>query len=246
MTNTKLIGLIALSGLALAACAQGRQADIVVNTGENRTGVSVSGTGEVTGAPDTLTIDLGVSVLAETVAEATTRASERAEALIEALVSGGVDRDDITTTNYSIFPEYDFRTNQEQRLIGYRVNNTVRAKIHDIATAGDIIDSAVAAAGDEATVSGLSFSIEDDAGLVEAARTAAWEDARAKAEQLASLSGQTLGRVIAITETMTSAPPPIPYFEEFAAGDAARATTPIEPGVSTVTITLQVDFALED
>ncbi len=245
MTNTKLIGLIALSGLALAACAQGRQADIVVNTGENRTGVSVSGTGEVTGAPDTLTIDLGVSVLGETVAEATTRASERAEALIEALVSGGVDRDDIATTNYSIFPEYDFRE-REERLIGYRVNNTVRAKIHDIATAGDIIDSAVAAAGDEATVSGLSFSIEDDAGLVEAARTSAWEDARAKAEQLASLSGQTLGRVIAITETMTSTPPPIPYFNEFAPGDAAAAATPIEPGVSTVTITLQVDFALED
>jgi uncharacterized protein YggE len=215
-----------------------------VQTGENRTGISVSGTGEVTGEPDTLTIDLGVSVLAETVAEATTRASERADALIEALSSGGVAGEDITTTNYSIFPEYDFR-GEQQRLIGYRVNNTVRAKIHDIGTAGELIDTAVAAAGDEATVSGLSFSIEDDAELVEAARTAAWEDARAKAEQLASLSGQTLGRVVAITETMTSTPPPIPYFEEFAAGDAARAATPIEPGVSTVTIMLQVDFALE-
>lgn len=244
MRNTTLIALIVVSGLALAACTQGQQPDIIVNTAENRTGVSVSGTGEVTGKPDTLRVDLGVSVLADTVAEATSMAAERADALIEALESGGVSPEDITTTNYSIFPEYDYRTDQE-RLIGYRVNNTVRAKIHDIATAGDIIDSAAAAAGDAATVSGISFSIEDDAALVESARTAAWEDARAKAEQLASLSGQTLGRVVAVTETITSTPPPIPYFEE-AAGDMARAATPIEPGVSTVTITLQVDFALED
>jgi uncharacterized protein len=235
--------LIAISAFVLAACARGAgNQPINVQTGENQTGISVSGMGEVTGAPDTLTIDLGVSVLGETVADATTRASERADALIEALAGGGIARDDITTTNYSILPEYDFR-GQQQRLIGYRVNNTVRAKIHDIAAAGEVIDSAVAAAGDEATVSGLSFSIEDDAELVEAARTAAWEDARAKAEQLASLSGRTLGAVTAITETVTSTPPPIPYFEGDAAAD--RAATPIVPGLSTVTITLQVNFALE-
>lgn len=242
MKNVTSIGLVALLGLALAACSEGSQPNIVLNTGENRTGISVSGTGEVTGAPDTLTIDLGVSVLGETVAEATSRATTRADALIEALVSGGVASEDITTTNYSIYPEYDFR-GQQERLIGYRVANTVRAKIHDIESAGEVIDSAVAAAGEEATVSGLSFSIEDDAELVEAARTAAWEDARAKAEQLASLAGRTLGKVVAVTETMTSTPPPIPYREEFAAGDAAA--TPIEPGTATVTISLQVDFALE-
>ncbi|MBW3667367.1 MAG: SIMPL domain-containing protein [Actinobacteria bacterium] len=242
----KHIALIALAGLGLAACTQGSsQPNITVNTGENRTGVSVSGTGEVTGTPDTLTIDLGVSVLADTVADATTQAAERADALIEALVSGGVEREDITTTNFSIFPEYDYR-GQEERLTGYRVNNTVRAEIRDIAAAGDLIDQAVAAAEDTATVHGLSFSTEDDAELVEAARAAAWEDARAKAEQLASLSGQTLGRAIAITETMTSTPPPIPYFEESYAGDAAlERATPIEPGSETVRIVLQVDFALE-
>lgn len=244
MRNSSLIALAAATGLVLVACSQGTggQPNITVNTGENKTGISVSGTGEVTGTPDTLIIDLGVSVLANTVAEATTTAAERADALIEALVSGGVARDDITTTNYSIYPEYDYRGEQE-RLLGYRVNNTVRAKIRDIATAGDVIDSAVSATGDEARVSGLSFSIEDDAELVEAARTAAWEDARAKAEQLASLAGQTLGKVIAINETITSTPPPIPYFEEAAAD---LAGTPIELGTAAVTITLQVDFALED
>lgn len=241
----KKIALLVLAGLALAACTQGStQPNITVNTGETRTGISVNGTGEVTGTPDTLTIDLGVSVLADTVADATAQAAERADALIAALVSGGVEREDITTTNYSIFPEYDFR-GEQQELRGYRVDNTVRAKIRDISTAGDLIDQAVAAAGDTATVHGLRFSIEDDAELVEAARAAAWEDARAKAEQLASLSGQSLGEATAISETMTSTPPPIP-FDERAAGAGADLATPIEPGTETVKIVLQVEFALED
>lgn len=240
----KNIALIVLAGLGLAACTQGsgQQPNITVNTGDQRNGIFVSGIGEVTGTPDTLSLDLGVSVLADTVSEATAQAAERADALIEALIAGGVAREDIATTNYSIFPEYDYR-GQEERLLGYRVNNTVQAKIRDISAAGDLIDQAVAAAGDTATVHGLSFSIEDDAELVEAARAAAWEDARAKAEQLATLAGQTLGKVLAIDETITRVPPPIPYEE--AGRDFAAADTPIEPGTEAVEIVLQVDFALE-
>jgi uncharacterized protein YggE len=136
--------------------------------------------------------------------------------------------------------EYDYSSN-EQRLIGYRVNNTVKAKIHDIETTGTVIDDAVAAGGDDVTVNGLSFSIEDNDELVAAAREAAWNDAQAKATQLAELSGQDLGQATSITETVSMPPVPIPYAEEAALD---RATTPIEPGTSAVTITLQVQFGL--
>jgi uncharacterized protein YggE len=93
------------------------------------------------------------------------------------------------------------------------------------------------------TVSGLSFSIEDNDELVAAAREVAWNDALAKASQLAELSGQDLGRATSITETVSMPPMPIPYAE---AAAADRAVTPIEPGTSAVTITLQVQFGLAD
>jgi hypothetical protein len=212
-----------------------------VNTSEQATnGISVTGMGEVTGTPDTVEVSLGVSVLAETVDEAAATAAEKAQALIDSLTSNGVAEEDITTTDYSIYPEYDYSSNTE-RLVGYRVNNTVRAKIRDIETTGTVIDAAVAAGGDDATVNGLSFSIEDNDELVAAAREAAWNDAMAKATQLAELSGQTLGEATSITETVSMPPVPIPYAEEAAAD---RALTPIEPGTSAVTITLQVQFAL--
>jgi uncharacterized protein YggE len=238
--------IAAITALAVLAVACGSTAgstpqEINVNTSDQAvSGISVTGMGEVTGTPDTVQVGLGVSVLAETVDEAAATAAEKAQALIDSLTSNGVLEEDITTTDYSIYPEYDYSSNQ-QRLIGYRVSNTVRAKIRDIGSTGTVVDAAVAAGGDDVTVNGLSFSIEDNDELVAAAREAAWSDALAKATQLAELSDQTLGDATSITETVSMPPIPIPYAEE--AADRA-AGTPIEPGTSAVTITLQVQFGL--
>jgi len=239
----RLHAVAAIVGMALLLTACGSTPQVTVNNSEaTQTGISVSGMGEVTGAPDTVEIDLGVSVLGETVDEATATAAERAEALIAALTSSGVAEEDITTTDYSIYPEYDYSRNQE-RLVGYRVNNTVRAKIRNMESIGSVLDAASAAVGDETRVSGLRFSIEDNTELVSAAREAAWDDALVKATQLAELSGQTLGKATSITETVSMPPVPFPYEGDIAG--AERAATPIEPGTSAVTITLQVQFALE-
>lgn len=243
MRRWNVLAPAAGAALLLAACSGQAQPNITVNNpGSDQSGISVAGTGEVTGVPDTLSVDIGVSVLADTVAEATATAGQKADALIGALIGNGVSREDITTTNYSIYPEYDWRGDQE-RLLGYRVSNTVRAKIRDVAGAGDVLDSAVAAAGDDARVNGLSFAIEDDAALVRAARQAAWNDAFAKATQLAELSDQALGPVISITETVSRPPAPI-FFDDFAPAEDAEFRTAIEPGTSEVVISLEVHFAL--
>ena len=244
-THRRNIALIGGLAVLLAACgtaAGSTPQEITVNTSEEATsGISVSGMGEVTGTPDTVEVGLGVSVLGETVDEAATTAAEKAQALIDSLTSNGVAEEDITTTDYSIYPEYDYSSNEE-RLIGYRVSNTVRAKIRDLDSTGAVLDAATVAGGDDVVVNGLSFSIEDNDELVAAAREAAWNDAMNKANQLAELSGQTLGEATTITETVNMPPVPIPYAAEAAADRAVE--TPIEPGTSAVTITLQVQFGL--
>lgn len=210
-------------------------------TDSKRSGISVSGTGEVSGKPDTMTIELGVSVRRNTVQAATTEASEAATNLIASLTGAGVDEDSITTTRYSINPEYDYR-NDTQVLLGYRVENTVKAKITDMARTGEIIDSAAAAAGDTGTVNGISFGIKDDKELVSAARDAAWNDARAKAKQLAGLAGRTLGTVISITETVGRPPAPM----HMARLQAADSATPIQAGSASVSVSLEVEFSFQD
>jgi uncharacterized protein len=207
------------------------------------TGISVSGVGTVSGEPDTLTMSFGVSVLADTVSDAVARAADRADAVVAALMSNGVDDTDIQTTNYSIYPQYDYRSNT-QVLLGYQVSNTVTAKIRDIPSAGSTIDAVTAAGGDDVTVSGVSFSIEDNEALIEAARDAAWNDAMAKGDQLASLSGVSLGSPVSISESFSEPRPPI-YFDTAAAeGGAADSVTPIVPGQQDVEVRLDVVFAI--
>jgi hypothetical protein len=239
-----IVAVIGALALVAAACTP---SVTVENTGANAqglpAGISVQGTGKISGTPDTLTMSFGVSVTEDSVTAAVARAAESADAVIAALTSAGVAEDDIQTSNYSIHPQYNYR-NDTQELVGYQVNNTVTAKVRDLDAAGAIIDDVAAAGGDTVIVSGVSFSIEDNEELVEAARAAAWEDANTKAEQLADLSGVTLGSPISIVETFSSPPVPI-RFDEVALSAVSDTVTPISPGTQQVAVTLTVEYAIE-
>lgn len=238
----KILVLLAASAVLLTACATGQARTVGSSTDDSSSGINVTGQGRVTGTPDTLTITLGVSVLRDTVGQATGDAGTRADAVIAALKAGGVAEADIQTANYSIYPEYEY-SERGQRLLGYRVSNQLLVKVRDLDRAGEVIDAATAAGGDDAVVHGLSFSIEDNQALLEAARTAAWNDAEAKARQLARLAGVVLGRAVSITETIQFDSRPI-FFEEFSRASFDAAATPIEPGQSEVAVVIQVTFAL--
>jgi uncharacterized protein YggE len=175
------------------------------------------------------------------VKQAVADAAALADQLISTLESSGVASDDVQTANYSIYPEYDY-SGDEQKLVGYRVSNTVTAKIRDIGAAGSVIDAAVGGVGDEIQVSGVSFSIEEDEELISAARDAAWEDARSKAQQLADLAGLTLGNAVMISESVAGTPPQPLYREAFDEMATQSVETPIEAGQQQVAVTLQVRF----
>ena len=241
MRRTAIVTMVL--GLAVAACGDG--AGPVLQPAANEGAVmpntiSVSGTGEVAGTPDTLIVDLGVAVLRPSVGAATSDAATLLEAVISAVKATGVAERDIQTTNYAIWPEYDYR-NDTQTLRGYRVTNTISIKIRDIDGAGATIDAATAAGGNDAVVSGIRFDIEENGALITAAREAAWNDALQKAEQLAGLAGVGLGQALSITESTSSTPPPVFRAEARDAG----AATPIQPGEQVVSVTVQVSFAIE-
>lgn len=236
----RIVILIAGLAVVLAACGEGTE---VIATGEgDSVGIAVSGEGRVAGTPDTLTLNIGINLERDSVSAATDDAAQLAAALLAALRAEGVEEADIQTANYSIYPVYDYR-NDTRRLLGYRVANDVRVKIRELDRAGEIIDKAAAQGSDEVVVQGVSFSLEDNESLVVAARQAAWDDARSKAEQLAGLAGVTLGPPTAISESF-SAPVPIQRYAVEAAG-ADGIATPIQPGELDVTITIQVTFGLD-
>jgi uncharacterized protein len=231
---------LAVAVLAVAGCSDGGGSTrTTFVTDPPEASITVNGTGEVSGNPDTLSVTIGVRVTRKTVAEATRSAASSASAVIDALLEAGVENDDIQTTGLSITPEYDFRDDGRQ-LLGFSVANSVVAKIREIVEAGEIIDAAVEAGGDDIIVGGVGFSLEDDAARLDSARARAWDNAERKAEQLAELAGVELGAATRVVEGFEGQP----SGASFAQAAFDGASTPIQPGQVVSTVRLTVVFEL--
>jgi uncharacterized protein YggE len=201
--------------------------------------VTVTADGTASGTPDTAIVQLGVHTRAESANEALDLANQKATDLLAALDFGGVEKEDITTTNVFVYPQYG---NDGRQITGYEAGNTVSVKIRDIENAGTIIDATAGVVGDEIVLEGVSFTIDDTGPLREAARADALTNAKAQAEQLASASGLSLGDVVSIVEGSV---PEIPIFRaETAAADAAGGSVPLEPGQQELNLAVTVVYEL--
>lgn len=196
--------------------------------------VTVVGSGEVQGIPDTLTADVAVESVAPDVTAAMNRSSERQRAVVDALKERGVDTKDIRTTAVSLQPQYG----ENSVITGYRANNSISVTIRQIDSASADLAAIVTAGGNEARIDSVSYSITDDSRLVSDARTRAFNDARTRAQQYAELSGLSLGKVISISEVAGGGPQPVPQRAPIA------ADVPLQPGQQTVGFSVTVVWEL--
>lgn len=197
--------------------------------------ITVVGTGEVHGTPDVADLAIGVSGRGDTATAVLARIADRAQKVIDTLHDAGVSDDDIQTADLSVQPAFD----DHGKVTGYQATNTVNARIHDLTKAGGIVDAAAAKAGDDISVQGITFSIDDDSTLLAAARTKATKRARAQAEQLASGAGVEVGDVQSIREESSSTPVSYP-----ADAAAKAAASPVMPGSETLSVQATVVFSI--
>ena len=203
----------------------------------------MNGTGLVSGTPDVLELYLGVDTRGDTAGDALAQNSRLTVGVLKVLRDAGVPEKDIQTTNLSIYPVYD---DDGEVVIAYSVSNRVVAKLRDLNTAGDIIDEATKAAGDDIIVQGLYFSIDDNSKVVEQARTEAVKRAKAQAEQLAAAAGVELGALRSIDERYTPIGPALDAREAAAptaeSGDAA--SVPIQPGSEELSVDVTLVYEI--
>jgi uncharacterized protein YggE len=120
-------------------------------------------------------------------------------------------------------------------------------KIRDVSKAGTIMDAAAGVVGDEITLQGVSFTIDDTGALRVAARQDAVAKAKAQADQLAAAAGLKVGKVLALNEGVVNPMQPLPY-PPLAAGAArdAASSVPIEPGQQQLDVSVTVVYELTE
>ena len=206
-------------------------------------GITVTGHGEVQVVPDVAMLNIGVQVSARSVAEARNGAAEAASKLIANIKSQSVADADTRTSQLSVGPRYDYSHNGGQKLLGYDVSNTVHVVVRDVAKLAGVVDGALEAGGDVVTLNGLEFSVSDPRGAEEEARRLAMADAAAKAAQLATLAGVSLGLPVAIAEGQPAGLQPM--LRGMAMAMEAKQSTPIEAGTTAVTCDVTVTYAID-
>lgn len=217
---------------ALSACA----ADDPTDTDDGPRQVTVIGTGQVEGVPDTLTADVSVEFTAPDVNAAMNQTSERQQAVVAALTAAGIDHKDVTTTDVTAQPQYG---GGAETITGYRARNSIRVVIHKLESASHVLAVVVGSGGDATRIDSVRYSIDNDSQLVKDARARAFDDAKSRAEQYAHLTGLDLGNVMSIWETSGPTPP---------VGTAPRTPmatdVPLEPGQQTVTFSVTAVWEL--
>jgi uncharacterized protein len=198
-------------------------------------GITVQGSGTARAVPDVADWSFGVQSDGATASEALDATGAAARRIVQALRGAGIAREDIRTEQVSLYPR---TTDDGRTVIGYSASISVYVTVRDLDKAGRVVDAAVKAGANE--VSGPALRVADSRTQYRDAVAAALDDARAHAEALAAKAGLTLAAPIAIVENGGGGPP-LPVYEQTATLDAA---VEIEPGVSEITASLTVTFAI--
>jgi uncharacterized protein YggE len=171
----------------------------VINT------ITVSGTGEIVVKPDIATVSFGVTAENLDVAKAQTESATKINNIIAFLKTKGVEEKDIKTTNYSIYPRYNYvgattyyPYTGRQVLAAYVISQNIEVKIRNIADAGAVL-TGVGEFG-VTDVSGLTFTVDNQDAVKDQARDLAITDAKAQAKVLANGLGVKLVKITSFSE----------------------------------------------
>lgn len=215
---------------------------ISVSTSSVSSELSVVGEGKIDVTPDTASVDVGISVTnAPSAKDAQVQIDEVNNKIIEAMKSLSVKKENIQTSNYSIYPSMIYEPDSRKEAVsGYNGNVTVSIKIKDTKLTSRVVDEATKAGANQ--IQGIQFSVENPETYREKARDEAIANAKTQAEKLAQNLGIKLGKVTNIVESGSSQPP-IMYAMDAKLSSGGGAGGPqVEPGTQTISSVVTLYF----
>jgi uncharacterized protein YggE len=202
-------------------------------------GIVVIGTGTVSAEPQVAQITVGVELRGDDPARIVADAAERIGQVTGTAEETGIAAEDIRTAGYNMWVEniYDPERGVPTGEVIYHVSHYVELRLRDVSRVGQLLADVVGAGAN--SISGITFTVEEQSALMEEARAKAIGDAAAKAEQIAEIMGVELGRPILVSDVSTS--PSVP----FGGGMAMEAAAPsISPGSFTVSASVQIAYEI--
>ncbi len=212
---------------------------------QNMNQITVSGESKVYVKPDIALVNLGVTITGLTTEDVVSRSTERMNSVIKAVKDMEVEEKDIQTTNYNLYPLYNYTQAAGRVFQGYTLEQNISVKIRDFSKVGEILQKATSAGAN--LTGNLVFTVDDIETHKAQARAEAIEKAKEKAKELAKESGIKLGKIINVYESH--------YYPMYGteramglggAGDVEMAVAPsVQPGETEITVNINLVYKIK-
>ena len=216
--------------------------------------VSVSAESSVKIEPDMAEIAFSVDTTNADAAEAEKENSEKTDAVQAALSALGIDGMEVSTSDYSMSPVYDYNNTDEEgnpALTGYEVTTTLSVTGIGVDDAGKVISEGVKAGINNVQYVNFLSSNYDEA--YDQALAQAMKDCRRKADVIAEAAGLKVIRATWIDEgyqdtsakyeTRSYAANEVMEAYDASSADSSRTLT---PGQLEITASVSVEYSLAD
>jgi uncharacterized protein len=204
-------------------------------------GITVTGVGHAYGTPDVAIIDLGIDVANEDINTATDDVYSVTNKLLDLFKNAGIEVKDIRTAYFNVWREVRYDNDGKETSPVFRVTNTLSVTVRDVSKVGTLINDSLSAGAN--TINGIQYTIANPEELEQEARSLAMQNAKARAAELAVLSGVSLGNVLSINEVPGYVGMPMPFDARMEATMAASGA-PVSTGQLAVSVNLTVTFEI--
>jgi uncharacterized protein YggE len=247
MSKVSKVSFVAVvASMFLASCGLDVGGDTYNVPAVTENGVTLDATGSVKVVPDGVQFNFSVFAVEATSKSASERANVLANQAREALEESKIDKEDISTQNVSVYPEYSYSPEGKQTLIGFRASQSFAVTLRDTEYAGAVVDAVLLLVGTDLTIDTLAPILLDTSDALEQARENAIKLAKKKAEDYADLLDVELGDVISVREFSGSSSIPQPWLRDMATADSLESTkTVVDLGTQEVTVTVEVRWAFD-
>jgi uncharacterized protein YggE len=247
MSKVSKVSFVAIvASIFLASCGLDVGGDTYNVPAVTENGVTLDATGSVKVVPDGVQFNFSVFAVEATSKSASERANLLANQAREALNESKIDKEDISTQNVSVYPEYSYSPEGKQTLIGFRASQSFAVTLRDTEEAGAVVDAVLLLVGTDLTIDTLAPILLDTSDALEQARENAIKLAKKKAEDYADLLDVELGDVISVREFSGSSSIPQPWLRDMATADSLESTkTVVDLGTQEVTVTVEVRWAFD-
>ncbi|MDW1577870.1 oxidative stress defense protein [Vibrio sp. Vb2880] len=182
----KLYSFLLASALSLTS------ASVLANTPEFAH-VTTTGYGKVTATPDMATFSVKVVDTTMTAEQAKLSVDKTVEEFLKSLSDAGLSKDNITSSNLYLAPQYHYPKSGKAELVGYRASRSIDVTVTDLKNLNQYLDMALEAGINQ--VDNIQLKVSNQAEYQQKARMAAIKDAREKAGSLATGFEKKLGDV---------------------------------------------------